>query len=206
MAGSSGMHFGARGVPRAGSSAGRTIARWGLEHLRYRLRGSTDEQTAQVLLARSRSCSAGCPSATSRGWPRSCWRASCRGSIRRCSTRFAPTRTPAAPRSSSARPANELVEMLARVLGMEGGIGTRYEVDGEGVLTGGAWTAVHLRRGQGGGDARVRRRARHRPRRRRGPTRTRPRTCRCCARSATRSRSTRTPSWRRIGHSRRAGG
>jgi len=31
---------------------------------------------------------------------------------------------------------NDLVEMLARVLGMEGGIGTQYEVDGEGLLTG----------------------------------------------------------------------
>jgi phosphoserine phosphatase len=31
---------------------------------------------------------------------------------------------------------NGLVEMLARVLGMDGGIGTRYEVDGHGLLTG----------------------------------------------------------------------
>jgi phosphoserine phosphatase len=31
---------------------------------------------------------------------------------------------------------NDLVEVLARVLGMEGGIGTRYEVDGDGMLTG----------------------------------------------------------------------
>ena len=64
--------------------------------------------------------------------------------------------------------------------------------------------AVRLRRGQGRGDASVRRRARHRPRRSPGPTRTPPRTCRCCARSATRSPSTPTPSWRRS-HARRAG-
>jgi phosphoserine phosphatase len=31
---------------------------------------------------------------------------------------------------------NGLVEMLARVLGMDGGIGTRYEVGGDGLLTG----------------------------------------------------------------------
>jgi HAD superfamily hydrolase (TIGR01490 family) len=32
---------------------------------------------------------------------------------------------------------NDLVEMVANVLGMEGGIGTRYELDGEGRFTGG---------------------------------------------------------------------
>jgi phosphoserine phosphatase len=31
---------------------------------------------------------------------------------------------------------NDLVEMVARVLGMEGGIGTRYELDAEGTFTG----------------------------------------------------------------------
>lgn len=31
---------------------------------------------------------------------------------------------------------NELVELVARVLGMEGGVGTRYEVDADGNLTG----------------------------------------------------------------------
>jgi HAD superfamily hydrolase (TIGR01490 family) len=31
---------------------------------------------------------------------------------------------------------NDLVEMVARVLGMEGGIGTRYELDGDGLFTG----------------------------------------------------------------------
>jgi HAD superfamily hydrolase (TIGR01490 family) len=31
---------------------------------------------------------------------------------------------------------NDLVELVARVLGMEGGVGTRYEIDAEGNLTG----------------------------------------------------------------------
>jgi len=48
MAGSSGMHF-ARAAYRAGMVSRALLARWGIEHVRFRLRGSTDERTAQVL-------------------------------------------------------------------------------------------------------------------------------------------------------------
>ena len=51
---------------------------------------------------RSRSSWPACPSATSSAWAPTCWRASCRGSTRRCSRRSARTRTPGARRSSSA--------------------------------------------------------------------------------------------------------
>ena len=92
---------------------------------------------------------------------------------------------------------NDVVESLARVLGMEGGIGTRYEVDAEGNFTGrfdGPFVygpgKVEAMRG-------LRRRATRSTSPPPTPTRTRSRTCRCCARSATRSRSTPTRRWPR---------
>src|ERR671934_2712399 len=48
MAGSSGMHF-ARVAARHGIVSRRQLARWGRDHLRYRLRGASDEETKEVL-------------------------------------------------------------------------------------------------------------------------------------------------------------
>src|SRR5512139_2787116 len=48
MAGSSGMVF-ARVANQRGFVPRRQLARWGWDHLRYRLRGSSDEQTNEVL-------------------------------------------------------------------------------------------------------------------------------------------------------------
>ena len=48
MAGSSGMQF-ARVAAPAGIVGRRQLASWAVEHLRYRLRGTTDERTAEVL-------------------------------------------------------------------------------------------------------------------------------------------------------------
>jgi hypothetical protein len=44
MAGSSGMQF-ARVASQRGIVSRRQLASWGFEHLRYRLRGTTDERT-----------------------------------------------------------------------------------------------------------------------------------------------------------------
>ncbi|HEX7293447.1 MAG TPA: HAD family hydrolase, partial [Solirubrobacterales bacterium] len=48
MAGSSGMQF-ARIAARQGIVSRRLLAGWAVEHLRYRLRGTTDERTGEVL-------------------------------------------------------------------------------------------------------------------------------------------------------------
>ena len=48
MAGSSGMPF-ARVAMRHGVVSRRQLASWGVEHMRYRLRGTTDEKTTEVL-------------------------------------------------------------------------------------------------------------------------------------------------------------
>src|SRR4051794_41914686 len=48
MAGSSGMHF-ARAAYGSGMVGRRQLMRWGVEHVHFRLRGATDERTAQLL-------------------------------------------------------------------------------------------------------------------------------------------------------------
>src|SRR3954451_11618986 len=48
MAGSSGVQV-ARIAAKQGIVGKRQLASWGFEHLRYRLRGTTDERTAEVL-------------------------------------------------------------------------------------------------------------------------------------------------------------
>ncbi len=134
MAGSSGMQF-ARVASQHGIVSRRQLAGWGVEHLRYRLRGTTDERTGEVLRAA---------------------RELIRGVEAKTVDRMEPEVMAAIlPRvfpemlaevhahQDAGRPAfivsaagNGIVESLARVLGMEGGIGTRYEVDADGRFTG----------------------------------------------------------------------
>jgi HAD superfamily hydrolase (TIGR01490 family) len=134
MAGSSGMHFG-RAAFKSGMVGRRRLLRWGVDHIKFRLRGSTDERTEQ-LLAEVKELLAGIPE--------------------RDIARMAPDLLAGIlPRiypqmldevrahQDAGRPTfivsaagNELVSLLARVLGMEGGIGTAYAVDSAGLLTG----------------------------------------------------------------------
>ncbi len=134
MAGSSGMQF-ARVATRQGIVGRRQLASWAVEHLRYRLRGTTDERTAEVLRV-ARELIAGVPAKT----------------IERMSPEVMAAILPRvypqmldevhthqdAGRATFIVSAagNDVVESLAHVLGMEGGIGTRYEVDAEGNFTG----------------------------------------------------------------------
>jgi HAD superfamily hydrolase (TIGR01490 family) len=134
MAGSSGMQF-ARVAAQQGIVSRRQLASWGIEHLRYRLRGTTDERTGDVLRVA---------------------RELIRGVSAKRVERMGPAvMTAILPRvypemlaeihahQDAGRPTfivsaagNDVVEGLARVLGMEGGIGTRYEVDADGCFTG----------------------------------------------------------------------
>jgi HAD superfamily hydrolase (TIGR01490 family) len=134
MAGSSGMHF-ARAAYRSGMVSRARLARWGIEHVRFRLRGSTDARTAQVL-SQVKELLAGMPErdiermgpdllagVLPRIYPKML------EEVRFHQDAGRPTFIVSAA-------GNGLVEMLARVLGMDGGIGTRYEVDADGRLTG----------------------------------------------------------------------
>src|SRR3954453_23164762 len=134
MAGSSGMHF-ARAAYGSGIVGRRQLMRWGVEHVHFRLKGSTDERTAQ-LLSQVKELLGGIPARDiQRLAP---------GLLAGVLPRIYPQMLDEVRSHQDAdRPTfivsaagNDLVEMLARVLGMEGGIGTQYEVDGEGLLTG----------------------------------------------------------------------
>jgi HAD superfamily hydrolase (TIGR01490 family) len=134
MAGSSGMHF-ARAAYRAGMVSRALLARWGIEHVRFRLRGSTDERTAQVL-SQVKELLAGVPEREiARMGPDLL-----AGVLPRI---YPPMLEEVHAHQDAGRATfivsaagNGLVEMLARVLDMDGGIGTRYEVGPDGVLTG----------------------------------------------------------------------
>ncbi len=134
MAGSSGMQF-ARVATRHGIVGRRQLMSWAVEHLRYRLRGTTDARTKEVLRV-AREVIAGVPVR----------------SIERMNPEVLAAILPRvypqmleevyghqdAGRATFIVSAagNGVVEPLARVLGMDGGIGTRYEVDGDGAFTG----------------------------------------------------------------------
>ncbi|HEX2467783.1 MAG TPA: HAD-IB family hydrolase [Solirubrobacterales bacterium] len=134
MAGSSGMHFG-RAAYRTGMVSRRQLAAWAADHLRYRLRGTTDER-AQALLAEVRDLLTGVPERDiARMVPEL---------LAGILPRIYPQMLEEVHAHQDAGRAtfivsaagNELVALLARVLGMDGGIGTAYEVDADGRLTG----------------------------------------------------------------------
>ena len=134
IAGSSGLPW-ARAATKAGLISRRQMASWGVDALRFRLRGATDEATAK-LLAEVKEVF--------------------RGTSARQIARLAPeVLVGVLPRiypemlaevhahQDAGRPTfivsaagNGVVEQLAHVLGMDGGIGTRYEVDSDGNFTG----------------------------------------------------------------------
>jgi HAD superfamily hydrolase (TIGR01490 family) len=134
MAGSSGMQF-ARVAARQGIVSRPQLVRWGFEHLRYRLRGTTDERTADVLQV-ARELITGVPEKRiARMGP---------AVMADILPRIYPQMLEEVHAHQDAgRPTfivsaagNEVVESLAGVLGMDGGIGTGYDVDAEGNFTG----------------------------------------------------------------------
>jgi HAD superfamily hydrolase (TIGR01490 family) len=134
MAGSSAMQFG-RAAHRAGMVRRGQLARWGLAHLHFRLRGSTDEGTEEML-AVVKELLGGVPEKeVARMAPDLL-----AGILPRV---YPQMMDEVHAHQDAGRPAfivsaasNPLVELLARVLGFEGGIGTRYGVAENGTLTG----------------------------------------------------------------------
>jgi HAD superfamily hydrolase (TIGR01490 family) len=134
ISGSSGLPW-ARAATRAGLISRRQMARWGVGALRFRLRGSTDEATEQLMEEIKQVLN---------------------GTSARQIARMAPeVLVGVLPRiypemleevyahQDAGRPTfivsaagDELVQLLARILYMDGGIGTSYEVDDEGLFTG----------------------------------------------------------------------
>ena len=134
MAGSSGMQF-ARVATRQGIVGRRQLARWGFEHLRYRLRGTTDERTAEVLRV-ARELIRGVPETTiARMGPEVMAEILPRIYPQMLDEVYA-HQDAGRPTFIVSAAGNDVVESLAQVLGMDGGIGTRYEVDEESNFTG----------------------------------------------------------------------
>jgi HAD superfamily hydrolase (TIGR01490 family) len=134
MAGSSGMQF-ARIANRHGIVGRRQLASWAVEHLRYRLRGTTDERTDEVLKV-ARELIAGVPARSiERMNPEVMAAILPRVYPQMLEEVYAHQDAGRATFIVSAA-GNGVVEPLAAVLGMDGGIGTSYEIDGDGAFTG----------------------------------------------------------------------
>ena len=134
MAGSSGMQF-ARVAAQHGIVSRRQLAGWGFEHLRYRLRGTTDERTGEVLRA-ARELIRGVPAVTVERMGPEVMAAVLPRVFPQMLDEVHAHQDAGRPAFIVSAAGNDIVESLAQVLGMEGGIGTRYEVDAECSYTG----------------------------------------------------------------------
>jgi HAD superfamily hydrolase (TIGR01490 family) len=128
------MQF-ARVAARQGIVGRRQLASWAVEHLRYRLLGTTDERTAEVLRAARELISGVAEKKIDRMGPEVMAAILPRVYPQMLDEVHAHQDAGRATFIVSAA-GNGVVASLAQVLGMEGGIGTRYEVDGEGNFTG----------------------------------------------------------------------
>lgn len=134
ISGSSAMHF-VRASRKAGLVTRRDLARWGLEHLKFRLRGSTDESTEAALRAAEE---------TLRGVPERLMARMAPELMAGILPRIYPEMLAEVHAHQDEGRAtfivsaagDEIVRLVAEVLGMDGGIGTRYAVDMNGNLTG----------------------------------------------------------------------
>jgi HAD superfamily hydrolase (TIGR01490 family) len=134
MAGSSGMQF-ARIAAKQGVVSRRLLVSWGWEHLRYRLRGTTDERTAEVLKV-ARELIRGLPKKTIDRMGPEVMAAILPRVFPQMLEEVYAHQDAGRPTFIVSAAGNGVVEQLAHVLGMDGGIGTRYEIDGEGSYTG----------------------------------------------------------------------
>lgn len=134
MAGSSGMVF-ARVANRHGFVPRGQLARWGWDHLRYRLRGATDQQTSAVVDVAKQVFAEIPERDIDRMAPEL---------LAGILPRIYPQMLDEVHRHQDEGRAtfivsaagNDLVKALAAVLGMEGGIGTRWAIGADGKYTG----------------------------------------------------------------------
>jgi HAD superfamily hydrolase (TIGR01490 family) len=125
----------ARVAMRHGIVSRRRLAGWGIEHLRYRLRGTTEERTTEVLREARELISGVSAREIERMNPEVMAAILPRVYPQMLEEVHAHQDAGRATFIVSAA-GNGVVETLATVLGFDGGIGTRYEVDGEGRFTG----------------------------------------------------------------------
>jgi HAD superfamily hydrolase (TIGR01490 family) len=134
MAGSSAMAW-ARASYEAGIISRTQMARWARDGLIFRLRGSTDETTRQAMDQIKEVLAGASARELERLGPRV---------LAQVLPRIYPQmldevyshRDEGRPTFIVSAAGNDLVELVARVLGMQGGVGTRYEVGADGNFTG----------------------------------------------------------------------
>ncbi|MCO5314979.1 MAG: HAD-IB family hydrolase [Solirubrobacterales bacterium] len=127
MSGSSSMEF-ARVARTRGIISRRQVAGWAVDHLKFRLRGASDEETAQVLAVAQESVGGSRVELIDRMWPEV---------LAGILPRIYPRILAEVHRHQDegrltfivSAAGSEMVESLARILGMDGGIGTRYAVE-----------------------------------------------------------------------------
>ena len=134
MAGSSGMQF-ARVARRHRLVGRRQLASWGVEHLRYRLRGTTDERTAEVLRV-ARELIAGVPARSLERMNPEVMAAILPRIYPQMLEEVYVHQDAGRPTFIVSAAGSGVVESLAAVLGMDGGVGTRYGIGEDGALTG----------------------------------------------------------------------
>ena len=134
MAGSSGMQF-ARVARRHKLVGRRHLASWGVEHLRYRLRGTTDERTAEVLRV-ARELIAGVPARSLERMNPEVMAAILPRVYPQMLDEVYGHQDAGRPTFIVSAAGSGVVESLAAVLGMDGGVGTRYGIGEDGTLTG----------------------------------------------------------------------
>lgn len=134
MAGSSGMQF-ARIAAKQGIVSRRLLAGWGWEHFRYRLRGTTDARTAEVLKV-ARELITGVSARTVERMGPEVMAAILPRVYPQMLEEVYAHQDAGRPTFIVSAASNDVVGLLAHVLGMEGGIGTRYETDEQGCFTG----------------------------------------------------------------------
>lgn len=133
MAGSSGMQF-AKAARERGLISRTQVIKWGRDHVRYRIKGATDDETNEILKVAKETLAGVSYKDISRMWPEV---------LAGILPRIYPEVLSEVHRHQDAgrrtyivsAAGSDLVAQLADVLGMDGGIGTEYLVE-DGVYTG----------------------------------------------------------------------
>jgi HAD superfamily hydrolase (TIGR01490 family) len=134
MAGSSGMHFG-RAAYRSGMVSRRQMTHWAIEHLRFRLRGATDADTEE-LMRQAEELLAGVPERKLRRMVPEMLAGILPRIYPQMIEEVRMHQDEGRRTFIVSAAGDDIVRLLSGVLDMDGGIGTRYEVDGDGNYTG----------------------------------------------------------------------
>ena len=126
MSGSSGAQFG-RAAFRSGMVSRRQMTRWGIEHLRFRLRGATDRDTDE-LVKQIRELLEGVPERALKRMVPDLLAGILPRIYPQMLAEVRSHQDAGRPTFIVSAAGHGVVELLANVLDMEGGIGTRYEV------------------------------------------------------------------------------